>query len=290
MAENSLVGVGAYPDAGHLSKEGQTEKPKYRKVDNMLELKLIPKEEPVFCLFSADRAEILAGTEHEPDAARLHDLCHKLYQSLQKEGITTGQAMRQLTQKHTESAERLIMQQGHYMDDALDGNLPGHLKAKSLRREDNKVDPIVEEIFKNANIDPAQIDKANEQGFLMKDGTQRFIVETILEPVTDKKETDDKLAKAEAKVKELEPLAKDGEMFRKEVIDEALAAGVRAQGNDFPAETWKNTFSSMAITAIRDIAKTFQNQAESAIPAGRKTTPKTNAQAVTETPDAAFKA
>ncbi|MBA1335837.1 MAG: hypothetical protein HPY66_1655 [Firmicutes bacterium] len=285
MAENSLVGVGAYPDAGHLAREGLAEKPKYRKVNDMLELKLIPQEEPVFCLFSANHTEILTRSDYKPDAAKLHSLYHKMY----TEGLPDGMSMRQLTQRHTEAVEKLIMHQDHYLEDALDGNLPGHLKAKSLRKEDHKMDALIAEIFSKANIDPAQIDKANEQGFVMKDGAQWFIVNTILEPIADKKETDEKLAKAEAKIAELEPLAKDGEAFRKEVIEAAIADGVRAQGNDFSAETWKNTFATMTIQAIRDIGKTFKAQAEAEIPAGRKTVPgNLNKQPFTRLPDEAY--
>ncbi len=282
MAENSLVGVGAYPDAGHLAKEGQTEKPKYHKLNDMLELKLIPKEEPVFCLFSANSTEILTKGEVERDANKLHRLYHKMQET---KDLPPGWTFGMLNAKHKEVVKELIdAGHDHYLEDALDGTLPAEMKAKSHRKESAKLDTLIAEIFSKAGIDPAQIEKATEQGFVMKDGKQIYLSES--KPDNDLAE---KLAKAEAKVKELEPLAKDGEVFRKEVIDAAIAAGVRAQGNDFPAETWKKTFASMEISAIRDIAKTFQRQAEAEIPAGRLTVPgrfnKTN-----NIPDDAFKA
>jgi len=277
MFENSVVGVGAYPDAGQLSKgAGQTEKPKYRKVNDMMELKLVPKEEPVFCLFSADSAEILIESGHEPDAARTHDMCHVMY----KDGLPDGMSMRQLTQKHTGAVEQLVMDQEHYLDDALDGTLPGHLKAKSTRREETKVDvnQIVTELAQKLNISIADVDSQTDAGFKMKDGKEFSIVDVkaVQDSAAPLVQFMTKEQVAEALGKELTAdtilkLAKDGEAFRKEVIDEALAAGVRAQGNDFPAETWKNTFASMSIEAIRDISKTFQKQAEDEIPAGRKT-------------------
>lgn len=286
MLENSLVGVGAYPDAGHLAKEGQNEKPRYTKVNNMLELKLIPKEEPVFCLFSADSAEILTQGDIERDVNKLHQMYHKMQET---KDLPQGWTFGTLNAKHKEVVRELLdAGHDHYLDDALDGTLPAELKNKSLRREENKLDAIVAEIFSKAKIDPTQIEKANEQGFVMKDGKQIYLSEALEGTNTD---LVDKLAKAEAKTKELEPLAEDGRSFRKEVIEAALADGVRAQGNDFPADTWKETFSTMSIKAIRDIAKTFQSQAEAQIPDGRKTEPnKFRKKVVDNIPDEAFKA
>jgi len=287
MLENSLVGVGAYPDAGHLAKgEHISEKPKYTKIENMLELKLLPKEEPVFCLFSADRAEILTRTAHEPDMVKLHELCHNMYQSLKEQGEMTGSAMREIVQKHTETVERLISQQKlHYMEDALDGNLPGYLKSKSLRKEECELEAIVAEVFSKAGIDPKEIDEVIEGGFKLKDGAEWFIVDTVADEVAETtKEKDEEIAK-------LKSLAEDGKAFRKEVVEDAISAGVRALGNDFPVDTWKEVFSTMSIKAIRDVTKTFSTQAEASIPAGRKTEPSTELEKnKSGYPDEAYKA
>lgn len=61
--------------------------------------------------------------------------------------------------------------------------------------------------------------------------------------------------------------------YRKETIESAIVWGVRAMGNDFPAETWKKTFETMDKKTIEDIAKTWEAQAKDAIPAGRQTNP-----------------
>ena len=287
MFENSVVGVGAYPDAGHLSKGGgQAEKPKYRKVNDMMELKLVPKEEPVFCLFSADSAEILIESGHEPDAARLHDMYHMMY----KDGLPDGMSMRQLTQKHTGAVEQLVTNQEHYLEDALDGTLPGHLKAKSTRREETKLDAKIIEMLTSLGITYKEGETTTEEMSAqlaeklqaLKSSAAQFMTKEQVAEVLGKELTADTILK----------LAKDGEAYRKEVIDEALTAGVRAQGNEFPAETWKNTFASMAIDAIRDISKTFNKQAEDEIPAGRNTSPNagTGEQSHDNIPDEAFKA
>jgi len=93
---------------------------------------------------------------------------------------------------------------------------------------------------------------------------------------------------ADLKADEVLNLAKEGQEYRKHLIDEALAMGVRAQGNDFPAETWKNTFATMSTKAIRDIMKTFEAQAKSEIPAGRKTDPEAGFNKQASLPDEAF--
>lgn len=213
----------------------------------------------------------------ETDLTKMHDMYHEMYA---KKELPDGWTMKDLTQKHTETVEKLIMQQEHYMLDALDGNLPGHLKFKSQRKESAKLDALIAEIFNKAGIDPAQIEKATEQGFVMKDGKQFSVVDVqaaqaAAAPITHymtQEQVKEKFSK-ELSADEVLALAKDGEMLRKEVIEAAIAAGVRAQGNDFPADTWRNTFATMSIQAIRDIEKTFQKQAEAEIPVGRQTVP-----------------
>lgn len=68
------------------------------------------------------------------------------------------------------------------------------------------------------------------------------------------------------------------DLYRQQTVDAALAMGVRAMGNDFPAETWKQTFSSMGKKAVEDIAKTWETQAKTEIPTGRLTNPEANSQ------------
>lgn len=83
--------------------------------------------------------------------------------------------------------------------------------------------------------------------------------------------------------------AKEGIDYHTQCVDEAIKDGVRAMGNDFPAETWKSTFASMSTKQILDIAKTWHKQAKEEIPAGRKTDPETGEKASVGLPDEAFK-
>lgn len=95
-------------------------------------------------------------------------------------------------------------------------------------------------------------------------------------------------------------LAKDGidfkaqkaeyDIYRQETVNNALEAGVRAMGNDFPKDTWEATFATMGKKQIEDIAKTWQKQAEADIPAGRRTDPKAGQETEASLPDEAYTA
>ena len=83
--------------------------------------------------------------------------------------------------------------------------------------------------------------------------------------------------------------AKEGMDYMTQLVDDAVAMGVRAQGNDFPAETWKNTFAGMGSQGIKDIMATFEKQAKEEIPADRQSSA-FNQQTIAQTlPDDAFK-
>jgi hypothetical protein len=105
-----------------------------------------------------------------------------------------------------------------------------------------------------------------------------------------KEQATEKLGK-ELTADEVLSLAKEGQDYHKKVSDEALAMGVRAMGNDFPADTWKNTFATMGTQAINDIAKTWETQAKAVISTGRLTDPAANQgnESKSEYPDEAYK-
>jgi len=86
-------------------------------------------------------------------------------------------------------------------------------------------------------------------------------------------------------------LAVEGRDYHQKVVDDAIAMGVRAMGNDFPADTWKNTFATMGTPAIQDIAKTWEAQAKATIPAKRQTDPAAGQgnASVGDLPDEAYK-
>ncbi len=87
-------------------------------------------------------------------------------------------------------------------------------------------------------------------------------------------------------------LAKEGQEYHQEVIENAITMGVRAQGNDFPVETWRNAFTTMSTASIKDITSTFEAQAKAVIPAGRGTSPEAGVEGFNKSqqiPDEAYK-
>lgn len=103
------------------------------------------------------------------------------------------------------------------------------------------------------------------------------------------KEIKEKLG-SEANVDNLLSLAKEGQEYRKQLVDDTIAMGVRAMGNEFKAETWKVTLSAMESAAINDILHSFAKQAGEAIPSGRHTDPESGKDKLsTSAPNEAFK-
>lgn len=83
-------------------------------------------------------------------------------------------------------------------------------------------------------------------------------------------------------------LAKEGQEYRKQLTEDALAMGVRAMGNEFTKETWEQTLASMGTKNIKDIMKTWETQANASIPAGRKTDPAAGQLEQATAPDEAY--
>jgi len=65
--------------------------------------------------------------------------------------------------------------------------------------------------------------------------------------------------------------AQEGKKYITDIVNDAIAMGVRALGNNFPADTWKNRLSEMSASEIKDIMATWERMAKEDIPAGRKT-------------------
>ena len=122
-------------------------------------------------------------------------------------------------------------------------------------------------------------------------------VETIKNSVEPLKPTEEFLSKETVKEKlgtELTAdnvlnLAKEGQEYRKQLVDETIAMGVRAMGNEFKAETWKVTLATMETSAIKDIMANFETQANNNIPTGRHSDPKAGEGLSKKIPDDAFK-
>lgn len=66
-----------------------------------------------------------------------------------------------------------------------------------------------------------------------------------------------------------EAKAKDGERYREDLINAAIAEGVRAYGNDFKADSYRLLLSGAPLETIKSMAGDFKKFADAALPAGR---------------------
>lgn len=73
------------------------------------------------------------------------------------------------------------------------------------------------------------------------------------------------------RVHELSPLADAGRSYREDLITAALASGVRAQGESFPQETYRQMLASAGIDEIKAIRDAFEAAVREQLPAGRQT-------------------
>ncbi len=252
LGELSGVWDGAYPTAGVLSKDGAGETQKaFILLDEMPreEVKKLPSDITTYCQYSSNR----------------------------------GSAMTYFKK-----------------DDLVKGNVFSVPDLSKPKGSDQKVN---EEL---ANVTEAFKKMLESFGVEYKEGESTFseLCKQLAEkwaaiPEVDAQEDDfksymtqeqatEKLGK-ELPADKVLTYAKEGMDYMAQLVDDAVAMGVRAQGNDFPAETWKNTFAGMGSQGIKDIMATFEKQAKEEIPAGRQSSA-FNQQTIAQTlPDDAFK-
>lgn len=79
------------------------------------------------------------------------------------------------------------------------------------------------------------------------------------------------LERSRAEVTRLQPLADQGRAYRDELINQAVAEGVRALGETFPEETYRAMLANAPLEHIRQVRDTFAAQAAERFPGGRQT-------------------
>lgn len=80
------------------------------------------------------------------------------------------------------------------------------------------------------------------------------------------------LREAGQELNRLRPLADDGRAYRDDLVAQALAEGVRAQGEGFPQETYRALLADSSLDHIKQIRDQFAAQAAKQLPTGRQTT------------------
>ena len=69
----------------------------------------------------------------------------------------------------------------------------------------------------------------------------------------------------------LQPLAEQGEQYRSDLIEQALAEGVRAMGNEFPRETYERMLEDADAGHIKEVRDAWAKQAQELFSKGRIT-------------------
>lgn len=97
----------------------------------------------------------------------------------------------------------------------------------------------------------------------------------------------DKLA---ARNMALEVQAKEGVQYRSDLVAQALSEGVRAHGNDFKTEEYKNILANAPLETIKSMGADWKKVADVSLPTGRKSEDITQHRtpAVVTTPDEAY--
>lgn len=94
-----------------------------------------------------------------------------------------------------------------------------------------------------------------------------------------------------ARVKTLEPQAADGVRYREDLVKEALAEGVRAQGEGFDSTLYEATLKTSPLAVVKRMRDDWKKFADAALPAGRNSVDNDQTGARTQVsliPDSAY--
>jgi len=106
------------------------------------------------------------------------------------------------------------------------------------------------------SVDVAELEKENQE---LKD--QLSAKDEELAKVNSAlSEKDEQIQKLEAENKELTEKAGLAETYKADLINQALEAGIRAQGNAFPKEMFNKFLSTLSIDEIKDVIKKFDTE------------------------------
>ena len=278
--EVSSVFSGAYPDAGVLSKAGDVLENEHGIYQVITDLKNIDPEKPIIATYS-QRIGLLTMVKkanHKKPFA-IGGLIENAKASItDRDSIFAIGDRIGISKEQVKNIANLVLKGDEIKVSLSDKTLKmlesfgvtfkeGETKAEELFNQlGEKWDSAIQKIKDSAEpLKPVETFMTNEQ-VIAKLG----------------KETS-----ADAVLK----FAKEGQDYHQKVVDDAITMGVRAMGNDFPADTWKNTFATMGTQQIQDITKTWEAQAKATIQAGRSTDPAAGQgnASIGELPDEAYK-
>lgn len=270
MIENSLVFSGAYPTAGALSSIDVKED----NLDEVLDIKDVHPESNVYCTFS------------KKGGVYIYEAHNKKHKNHKKGGIND---MSDRGKEEVEQSEEI-------KDKELEVKQSEEIKGQELevKEEETKHDFLVldsegesvtysyktEELSDGTILTKIQTDSHAATEGAPEEENNEYISESKVEEELGSKISAEKLLK----------LAKDGMVYREDLIEETIKAGIRAHGNEFPEQSWRQLLSEpqRTIEAIKEFRNMFNKSAEDIIPEGRATKSKKQDKKQDEDPDEAF--
>lgn len=119
-------------------------------------------------------------------------------------------------------------------------------------------------------------------------GTNRALADQV-QSILTAHETELTALRASQLTDEIRSLADDGRTYRKDMIDETVAEGVRAHGNTFPEESYRAMLEKASIVDIKKMRDSFTAKGDATFKPGRATVDTEPAPLpVQAEPDAAF--
>jgi hypothetical protein len=232
-------------------------------------IKDIPLGTQVYATYSRNGVDLfIPRTAVSPnDYHRQHKELHSKYIALSA-GEDIGMTMAEVVENHRRCAKHILdSEQGaHEITDALDGTLPAALKKLSKGSDDamfeqklqalqQKYDGLTKLVKETLGFSPdAEIARDNILQAL--DAAKQSVQDVVMGSLGIAPEIGFKTG--------LELTSRDAEQgrkYRQDVIDTALASGVRDQGNEFPADTFKKMFDALSIDEIKAMGAAWEQSA-----------------------------
>ena len=101
--------------------------------------------------------------------------------------------------------------------------------------------------------------------------TEKTIEERLIELENQLAEAQAALAEQLAKIERLKPLAEQGEQYRTDLIEQCISEGIRANGDDFPADAYREILRGTSLENIKAMLAQYAAQARKRFPGGRQT-------------------
>jgi len=255
LYENSLVWDGAYPGAGVLSSVGDVKNSGVVVIDD---LKGLTPGIGLFHTFSARKGKLLTFAKKE-------DMTKGIIQ-----GVTLSKG-------------------GGNMDEKMLKFLKTF--GVDYKEGETKLDETLKQIAEkwDANIQTIKDDAATSQNADADTTSDVYLTEDQVSEKLGKRYSAEEVLKLADDGIKFATQKEEYDIYRKETVENALAMGVRAMGNDFPKDTWDETFKAMGKKQIEDITKTWEKQAKEELSAGRQTDPNAGQLQTASLPDEAFK-